>query len=98
MIASGFAVELFASLLQHPVKALAPANISTIDVKQYKGNRARHENDSNHLDTESLLGCIPHQVRGFIYRLDQITPCYREFNYCTACSFTVSLMVCLFFY
>ena len=79
MIASGYAVELLVSLLQHSAKSMAPAIVST----------ATEENSL----LESILGLVPHQIRGFICRLEQITPCYRAFDHCTACSFVVSINV-----
>lgn len=86
MIASGYAVELLASLLQHSVKALAPAftyvTSSTEDL-----SASIKENELT--QTESILGLIPHQIRGFLSRAEQISPSYRAFDCCTACSFTV---------
>lgn len=86
MIASGYAVELLASLLQHSAKALAPAftyvTSSTEDL-----SASIKENELT--QTESILGLIPHQIRGFLSRAEQISPSYRAFDCCTACSFTV---------
>ncbi|KAK6751196.1 hypothetical protein RB195_002895 [Necator americanus] len=67
MIASGVAVELLSSVLQHPDPLAAPANIGEPD------------------DSSSLLGATPHQVRGFLSRFNQMTPCVRRFEKCVAC-------------
>lgn len=50
MLASALAVELFVSVLQHPLKGLAPADTTAKDA---------------HLEAEfeSALGLVPHQVR-----------------------------------
>lgn len=86
MIASGYAVELLASLLQHSAKGLAPAftyvTSSTEDLSST-------EKLNELTQTESILGLIPHQIRGFISRSEQISPSYRAFDCCTACSFPV---------
>ncbi|KJH48421.1 e1-like protein-activating enzyme Gsa7p/Apg7p [Dictyocaulus viviparus] len=71
MIASGIAVELLASVLQHHDPLLAPANIGEAD------------------DSSSLLGATPHQVRGYLSRFSQMTPCVRRFEKCVACGNTV---------
>ncbi|CAJ0601763.1 unnamed protein product [Cylicocyclus nassatus] len=67
MIASGTAVELLSSVLQHPDPLTAPANIGELD------------------DSSSLLGATPHQIRGFLSRFSQMTPCVRRFEKCVAC-------------
>ncbi|KHJ93179.1 putative E1-like protein-activating enzyme Gsa7p/Apg7p [Oesophagostomum dentatum] len=36
-------------------------------------------------DSSSLLGATPHQVRGFLSRFSQMTPCVRRFEKCVAC-------------
>lgn len=41
------------------------------------------------IEMESILGIVPHQVRGFISRMHQITPSFEAFPNCTACSFRV---------
>lgn len=64
MIASGFAVELLASILQHPDPLRAPASLD---------------------DNSSLLGAVPHQIRGFLHRFQQIHPSVKRFEKCVAC-------------
>nr|CDJ87058.1 CRE-ATG-7 protein [Haemonchus contortus] len=41
-------------------------------------------------DSSSLLGATPHQVRGYLSRFSQMTPCVRRFEKCVACGTTVS--------
>ncbi|ULT95302.1 hypothetical protein L3Y34_004194 [Caenorhabditis briggsae] len=64
MIASGFAVELLASILQHPDPLAAPASLD---------------------DNITLLGAVPHQIRGFLHRFQQIHPSVKRFEKCVAC-------------
>ncbi|WKY08280.1 hypothetical protein Q1695_007635 [Nippostrongylus brasiliensis] len=40
-------------------------------------------------DSTSLLGATPHQVRGYLSRFSQMTPCVRRFDKCVACGSTV---------
>lgn len=89
MIAAGYAVELLASLLQHPAKALAPAIISN--------NPSSSQQDSAREPTasaESVLGVVPHQIRGFLSRFEQLTPSYGAFEHCIACSSAVLEKLC----
>ncbi|XP_068081383.1 ubiquitin-like modifier-activating enzyme ATG7 isoform X2 [Anabrus simplex] len=67
-IASGFAVELLVSVLQHPLGAQAPAD------------------NSNTSDQESLLGRVPHSIRGHLSQFELITPASPKFTNCIACS------------
>ncbi|XP_065918994.1 ubiquitin-like modifier-activating enzyme ATG7 [Dysidea avara] len=69
MIAAALAVELMASVLQHPLKGLASADSG--------------DDDS---DGESNLGLVPHQIRGFLSRFQNVLPASRSFDKCTACS------------
>ncbi|KAL6736988.1 hypothetical protein Aduo_010669 [Ancylostoma duodenale] len=41
-------------------------------------------------DSFSLLGATPHQVRGYLSRFSQMTPCVRRFEKCVACGTTVA--------
>ncbi|KAL4226515.1 Autophagy protein 7 [Mactra antiquata] len=72
-IASALAVELLVSLLQHKDKQTAPADTGVND----------------EINTECSLGLVPHQIRGFLSRYQQIMPASRAFDKCTACSKTV---------
>lgn len=89
MIAAGYAVELMASLLQHPAKALAPAIISSSPSSSGQDS-ASHSAAS----AESVLGVVPHQIRGFLSRFEQLTPSYGAFEHCIACSSAVLEKLC----
>ena len=39
--------------------------------------------------TESCLGKVPHQIRGFLSQFHQVLPTTAAFKFCTACSATV---------
>ncbi|KAG1703626.1 Ubiquitin-like modifier-activating enzyme ATG7 [Nymphon striatum] len=72
MIAAALATELLMSLLQHPDRGNAPANLS-----------------NDYIDEEkfcSVLGIIPHQIRGFLSQFSQVLPATSAFDKCTACS------------
>ncbi|KAK9448476.1 uncharacterized protein V1518DRAFT_438462 [Limtongia smithiae] len=79
LLASGLAVELFVSILQHPLGAAAPAPRS--DDANLKSLE-----DPTGDNCHSPLGDVPHQMRGFLHRFD-----HRNFvgacaDYCSACS------------
>ena len=75
MIAGGMAVELLSSLLQHPDKGLAPADSNP------------EQEDINESGSEaSPLGIVPHQIRGFLSRFQNVIPASERFDKCTACS------------
>ena len=76
MLAASVAVELFVSVLVHPLGGRAPADTSSHD---------------DHLLTQatSPLGIVPHQIRGFLSRFHNIMPASAAFDCCTACSQTV---------
>ncbi|XP_013775527.1 ubiquitin-like modifier-activating enzyme ATG7 [Limulus polyphemus] len=76
MVASALAVELLVSLLQHPRGPLAEAETSSWD-------------QNLTVESESPLGIIPHQIRGFLSRFHHILPASIAFNQCTACSHSV---------
>lgn len=73
MIAAALAVELMVSVIQHPENKNAPAFI-------------RKENDDVEEEDESLLGIIPHQIRGFLSQFNQVLPTCLSYIHCTACS------------
>ena len=61
MIAAALAVELMVSVLQHPDTINAAAYIRRLENDDYDDD----END------DSLLGIIPHQIRGFLSQFSQ---------------------------
>uniref|UniRef100_A0A2K6T6E4 Ubiquitin-like modifier-activating enzyme ATG7 n=1 Tax=Saimiri boliviensis boliviensis TaxID=39432 RepID=A0A2K6T6E4_SAIBB len=70
MIAGALAVELMVSVLQHPEGGYAIASSS--------------EDRMNEPPTS--LGLVPHQIRGFLSRFDNVLPVSLAFDKCTACS------------
>ncbi|ESO04833.1 hypothetical protein HELRODRAFT_105102 [Helobdella robusta] len=74
-VAASLAVELLVSLLNHPLKGQASAEIVNESVDGLP--------DSKEV---SILGAIPHQIRGFLSNFCNIMPVCRSFNMCTACS------------
>ncbi|XP_055331736.1 ubiquitin-like modifier-activating enzyme ATG7 [Paramacrobiotus metropolitanus] len=73
MIAAALAVELLVTLLQHPLEAEAPADVASED--SYFPS-----------DADSVLGMVPHQIRGFLSRHKTVLPATYAFDKCTACS------------
>ena len=87
MIAGALAVELMVSILQHPqgIDAPAAASVSHSRLKQ----EAPESNDDYGDEEESCLGIIPHQIRGFLSRFNEVLPSTSAFSCCTACSHIV---------
>lgn len=73
MMAAALGVELAASLLQHPLGAHAPAT------------QSRAATDALPADA-SLLGIVPHQVRGFLGHFQLMQLVGEACACCTACS------------
>ncbi|KAG8516882.1 Ubiquitin-like modifier-activating enzyme ATG7 [Galemys pyrenaicus] len=74
MIAGALAVELMVSVLQHPEGGYAVASSS----------------DDRMNEPPTSLGLVPHQIRGFLSRFDNVLPVSLAFDKCTACSSKVS--------
>ncbi|XP_017306286.1 ubiquitin-like modifier-activating enzyme ATG7 [Ictalurus punctatus] len=70
MIAGALAVELMVSILQHPEGGYAVASSS----------------DDRMNEPPTSLGLVPHQIRGFLSRFDNVLPASLAFDKCTACS------------
>ncbi|XP_034962109.1 ubiquitin-like modifier-activating enzyme ATG7 [Zootoca vivipara] len=70
MIAGALAVELMVSILQHPEGGYAIASSS----------------DDRMNEPPTSLGLVPHQIRGFLSRFDNVLPVSLAFDKCTACS------------
>ncbi|KAG8797034.1 Autophagy protein 7 [Serendipita sp. 398] len=81
-IASSSCVELLVSLLQHPdgLHAPAPPPMNSKSGEQaYSGGG---ETDG----TNSILGLVPHQIRGFLAEFKNILVTAQQFERCTGCS------------
>jgi len=70
--AAALAVELAISCLVHPLGPSAPAVSGP-------GGEGRE-------GTESVLGTVPHTIRGSLHNFTQLTPTGPAFSQCTACS------------
>ncbi|XP_041130134.1 ubiquitin-like modifier-activating enzyme ATG7 [Polyodon spathula] len=70
MIAGALAVELMVSILQHSEGGYAVASSS----------------DDRMNEPPTSLGLVPHQIRGFLSRFDNVLPASLAFDKCTACS------------
>ncbi|XP_034389500.1 ubiquitin-like modifier-activating enzyme ATG7 [Cyclopterus lumpus] len=70
MIAGALAVELMVSILQHSEGGYAVASSS----------------DDRMNEPPTSLGLVPHQIRGFLSRFDNVLPASMAFDKCTACS------------
>lgn len=75
-IAASTAVEMLTSLLQHPQQ------------KDARSTRSSDSSDSK--EGESLLGVIPHQIRGQLSRFDNVQITGMAYECCTACSEVVT--------
>jgi len=74
LMAAGAAVELVASVLQHPLGAAAPVTTCT--------------SPTDALDPAdcSILGVVPHQIRGFLSHQQTMHLSGVAYEHCTACS------------
>ncbi|PJF17474.1 Ubiquitin-like modifier-activating enzyme ATG7 [Paramicrosporidium saccamoebae] len=75
-LAAATGVELLAAILQHPLGNAAPATMTP------------NATDALSADT-SLLGVIPHQVRGYLSHFQNMQLIGEAFQYCTACSSSI---------
>ncbi|XP_061391359.1 ubiquitin-like modifier-activating enzyme ATG7 [Musca vetustissima] len=80
-IAASYAVELLVSLLQHPLKELAPAYYATTA----SSTTASAQQFDNKIP-EGILGIIPHSIRGLLSNFENILPATQKFVQCIACS------------
>lgn len=69
-IASSMAVEILAALYNHPLKFLCPG----------------YTEDSENSEDTCVLGIIPHQIRGNVYRYSTQILHGKHYNKCVACS------------
>ncbi|KAJ3331369.1 Autophagy protein 7, partial [Blyttiomyces sp. JEL0837] len=70
LLASGQAVELLVSLLNHPDGPWAPADQTTPPSES----------------TKQPLGLVPHQIRGYLTHFSNLLVAGRTYDKCTACS------------
>ncbi|KAF5346832.1 hypothetical protein D9756_010586 [Leucocoprinus leucothites] len=75
-IAASTVVELLASLLQHPLGVNAPAPLPQQDLGKIP-------------DDTSILGSVPHQIRGFLAQFRNLPLVGAAYGKCTGCSETV---------
>lgn len=75
-IAGSLAAELLISIIQHSQSAACPAYISQCNASA----------DKTPSVPESLLGIIPHSIRGQLSNFQQILPATERFPQCVACS------------
>jgi ubiquitin-like modifier-activating enzyme ATG7 len=78
-IASATLVELFASLVQHPLRGLAPA-------PKQSANRSSASISYDRDPIDHPLGIVPHQVRGYIATYQNMVISGQSYNRCSACS------------
>ncbi|KAF8317660.1 E1-like protein-activating [Clavulina sp. PMI_390] len=77
-IASSNAVELLVSLLQHPLRNNAPAPPPP--------GAPAHNDPATLPPHESILGLIPHQLRGSLAQFNNVLITGAAYERCTACS------------
>ncbi|KAM3965586.1 autophagy-related 7 [Aphomia sociella] len=75
-IAGALAVEILVGLLQHPLRAEAPA---LYNMKEEVDNRIPSE-------MQGVLGPVPHSIRGFLHSYQNVVPTCAKFKQCIACS------------
>ncbi|KAG8932462.1 Autophagy protein 7 [Tulasnella sp. 418] len=80
-IAASTAVELLVSMLQHPKGILAPPPPVA------SNNRTQDEVSED--EHSGVLGLVPHQIRGYLARFNNMLITGAAFNSCTGCSETV---------
>lgn len=72
-VASSVAVELMASILQHPLGKSAPATQSAAPTEPIPNG-------------SSMLGAVPHQIRGFLSHFQNLILTGDRFTCCPSCS------------
>ncbi|KAI9727361.1 MAG: Autophagy protein 7 [Chrysothrix sp. TS-e1954] len=84
-LASSLLVELLISLLQHPLKTHAPAPPPTT-TSQPSNTSAPTKNATSTPPPESILGLVPHQIRGFLSSFSNLLISGPSYDSCSACS------------
>jgi ubiquitin-like modifier-activating enzyme ATG7 len=78
-IASAILVELFSSIIQHPLRGLAPAPKQTANSTSPSVSYDRDPPDHP-------LGIVPHQIRGFLSNFQNMVISGKSYDCCSACS------------
>jgi ubiquitin-like modifier-activating enzyme ATG7 len=86
-IASALAVELVSAVLQHPMKSRAPAPTQNHGGNGNQKEEGEGEGDEN--GGRSILGDLPHSIRGFLDNFSQLCILCPAFPNCVACSDSV---------
>jgi ubiquitin-like modifier-activating enzyme ATG7 len=81
-IAGALAVEVMTAVLQHPLKAAAPAPHAGTGSSSSSSSRSS-------LASEGPLGPVPHMIRGQLSGFGQMCMQGQAFSQCTACSASV---------
>ncbi len=81
-IAASTAVELLVSLLQHPAGIHTPA-------PPLSSAQSAADSGSSPPAYESILGLVPHQLRGFLAQFRNVPIVGAAYDRCTGCSETV---------
>jgi ubiquitin-like modifier-activating enzyme ATG7 len=76
-IASALLVEVMVSILQHPLRARAPATATS----EASGTNPHDATKFTH-----PLGAVPHQIRGFLSTFANLTIKGQPYDCCSACS------------
>lgn len=77
MLSSGIAIELFASILQNPLKGAAPA---------WTEQKAQTQVKEAGQEGNEVLSKLPHQMRGFLHKFDTMKIWGPAYTSCCACS------------
>ncbi|GAA5904578.1 Atg7p [Sporobolomyces salmoneus] len=85
-IASATAVELMVSILQHPLGALAP---SDVPLPASAGGGSAVTSPDGMEEPKSVLGEVPHQIRGFLAQFNNLKITGQAYDRCTGCSVTM---------
>ncbi|EKG21124.1 hypothetical protein MPH_01543 [Macrophomina phaseolina MS6] len=84
-IASAMLVELLVSILQHPLRAHAPAP-TTPSTNPTDNNPQASSSASAKPAFEHPLGLVPHQIRGFLSTFSNLSIRGQPYDCCSACS------------
>ncbi|KAF2102031.1 E1-like protein-activating [Rhizodiscina lignyota] len=82
-IASALLVEMLVSILQHPLRAHAPATSGSNE------SAAFAMSDPESSEFKHPLGAVPHQIRGFLSSFSNLSINGKPYDCCSACSETI---------